>query len=308
MQKEKIIFIGTPEFAVPILEKLINNNYKPVLVITVPDKPTGRKQIITSSPIKITAQKYGISISQPEKIYDLKDELIKISPELIIVAGYSQFLPKEILEIPKYGCLNVHPSLLPKYRGASPIQYAILNGEKKTGTTIMLMDEKMDHGKIIAQRKFEIGENKITFEKLSKDLSSISSDLLIEILPEWIHGRIKALPQTESMSTLTKIIKKEDGRINWEEPAEKIERKIRAFNPWPGTFTLLDLKILKILKAEVLQKKEKPGKVFQNEKNLTVGCGENSLILEEVQIEGKKPMTGTDFLRGHQSILSQNLN
>lgn len=308
MEKEKIIFIGTPEFAVPILEALINNNYKPILVITIPDKPIGRKQIITPSPVKITAQKYDISVVQPEKIADFRDELLKLSPDLIVVAGYAQFLSKEILEIPKYGCINIHPSLLPKYRGASPIQYAILNGEKETGTTIILMDEKMDHGKIIAQRKLEIKEEKITFQDLSKKLSALSSSLLIEIIPDWTHGKIKALSQDNSKATFTKILNKEDGRIDWKEPAENIERKIRALNPWPGTFTLLDSKILKILKAEIIQKKEKPGKVFQSEnKKLSVGCGENSLILEELQLEGKNPVTGIDFLRGHQNIVSQNL-
>jgi len=307
MQKEKIIFIGTPEFSVPILESLINNNYRPVLVITVPDKPIGRKQIMTFSPVKLAAKKYGIPIAQPERISDFKNELTNLSPELIVVAGYAQFLPKEILEIPKYGCINIHPSLLPKYRGASPIQYAILNGDTETGTTIMLMDEKMDHGKIIAQRKFGIGEEKISFEELSKGLSALSSGLLTQILPEWIHGRIKALPQTESLATFTKILEKKDGRIDWSQPAEKIERKIRALNPWPGTFTNIESKTLKILKAEVLQKKEKPGKVFQSEKKLAVGCGENSLILKEVQLEGKKSVLGDNFLHGHQNIISKNL-
>ncbi len=310
MQEQKIIFIGTPEFAVPILKKLAEENSKPILVITALDKPTGRKQTITPSPVKIAAEQLKIPVLQPEKISDLKNEISKLSPDLIIVAGYSQFLPKEILEIPKYGCLNVHPSLLPKYRGASPIQYAILNGEKETGTTIMLMDSKMDHGKIITQRKLEIGEKKISFEELSKNLSIISSNLLIQTLPEWIHGRIKALPQTESLATFTKILEKEDGRIDWNEPAENIERKIRALTPWPGTFTFLDSKILNILKAEVSQKKEKPGKVFQIGNNkLAVGCGkENSLILEEIQLEGKKPMSGREFFLGHKNIISQILN
>lgn len=307
MTEKKIIFIGTPEFAVPILGGLIEKGYKPVLVITVPDKPTGRKQLISQSPIKISALKNEISVSQPEKISEFKKEIVDISPDLIIVAGYAQFLPKEILEIPKFGCLNIHPSLLPKYRGASPIQYAIMNGDIETGTTIILMDEKMDHGKIIAQKKFKIGERKITFEELSKELSIISLDLLIEILPEWVYGRIKAIPQTESKATFTKILKKEDGKINWSEPAEKIERMIRALNPWPGTFTFFDSKILKILKAEIMQKKEKPGKVFQNETNkLAIGCGEeNSLVLEEIQLEGKNPTKGIEFLRGHKEIISK---
>ncbi len=209
-----------------------------------------------------------------------------------------------MLDIPKYGCINIHPSLLPKYRGASPIQCQILNGEKETGTTIMLMDGKMDHGKIIAQRKFEIGERKTNFKELSEKLSELSLSLLVETIPNWTGGKIKAISQDESKATYTKILKKEDGKIDWEKPADEIERKIRALNPWPGTFAFFESKILKILEADILNKKEKPGKVFLDEKKqMAVGCGNESLVVFKIQLEGKRPASGKEFLNGYPSII-----
>jgi methionyl-tRNA formyltransferase len=251
-QEPKIVFMGTPEFGAIILEGLINGGHKPILVVTASDKPVGRKQILTPPPVKVVGKKYQILVEQPKKIENCKLKIENLKPDLIVVAAYNQILPKNILEIPKYGCLNVHPSLLPKYRGPSPIQDTILNGDKKTGVTIILMDEEADHGPILANSKLQITNSKITYRELLKELANLGANLLIETIPKWIKGKIKPKPQDEKKATYTKILTKEDGKINWRESAENIERKIRAFNVWPGTFTfwkkngkLLRIKILK---------------------------------------------------------------
>ncbi len=281
----KIIFIGTPEFGAVVLEKLIKNNYKPILVITAPDKPVGRKQTITPPPVKLIAQEYKIPIEQPEKVSSIKYQVLSIKADLIIVAAYGQIIPKDILDIPKFRCLNVHPSLLPKYRGASPIQTAILNGDAETGVTIMLMDEKMDHGKIVSSIKYQVSSDN-TYESLSRKLAKLGAELLIETIPNWINGKIKPESQNESEATYTKILKKEDGKIDWNKSAEEIERQIRAYNPWPGSFTFFkknnELIKVKILEADV---------------------SDNKLIIKKIQPEGKKPMDYKEFLRGNKGII-----
>jgi len=272
--------MGTPEFGEIILEGLVKNDYKPILVITAPDKSVGRKQILTSTPVKKIAKKYNIPVvHQPE-------EVKKIKPDLIIVAAYGQILPKEILEIPKYGCLNVHPSLLPKYRGASPIQTTILNGDKETGVTIILMDEKMDHGPILGQRELEFSIFNFQFSKLHDKLAELGVKLLIETIPKWINGKIKPKPQDESKATYTKVLKKEDGKVDWSKSAQEIERQVRAFYPWPGAFFFIKHKgkilRVKILKADISK--------------------EDKLIIKKIQPEGKKPMSFEEFKRGHHDF------
>jgi len=276
--KLKIAFVGTPEFGSIVLEGLINAGYKPVLVITAPDKPVGRKQIITPSLVKITAQNYKI------KIGDRISNIMESGPvDLIIVAAYGQILPKNILDIPKYGCLNIHPSLLPKYRGPSPIQATILNGDAEIGVSIVKMTEKLDAGPIVAKSKIQNPKSKITYTELHDQLADLGAKLLSKTIPDWITGKIKPQAQDESKATYTKIIKKEDGRIDWKNTPEYIERQVLALNPWPGTYTLYKGKILKILKIEIIN---------------------NKLIIKEVQPEGKKPMSFEDFLRGHQDYVN----
>jgi len=305
----KIIFMGTPEFGAIILEGLIKANFKPILVVTAPDKPVGRKQIITGEltppPVKISAQKYNIPVLQPKELKAISYKLKAMKPELIIVAAYGQILPKEILEIPKYGCLNVHPSLLPRWRGASPIQYTILNGDKETGVTIILMTEKVDEGDVIAISKFQITNPKITYPELLKELAHRGTKLLCETIPEWVNNEIKPKPQNNLEATYTKILKKEDGKIDWKKPAEYIERQIRTFCPWPGSFCFLDEKQIKILKADVLKQTKNgpfgvPGKTFlaPNDK-IAVQTGKDFLVIEKLQLEGRKPMSSEEFLRGH---------
>ncbi len=308
-QKLKIVFIGTPEFGAIILKELIMDGYKPALVIAAPDKPIGRKQIITSPPVKLLAEKYKIPILQPEKIEDSKSQITNYEPDLIVVAAYGQIIPKEILDIPKYGCLNVHPSLLPKYRGPSPIQSFILSNDKETGVTIMLMDERMDHGPILAQQELEFSIFNFQFSNLHNKLAELGTKLLIETIPMWINDEIKPKPQDEPKATYTKIIRKQDGEINWRESAKNIERQVRAFNPWPGTFTLFNNKIFKILKANIQEQTKispigLPGKTFLATNNkIAVQTGKDFLIIEELQIGGKRQMNVKEFLRGNLSFV-----
>ncbi len=317
--KTKIIFLGTPKFGAIILEGIIKNNYRPVLVVTSPDKPVGRKQVLTPSPVKIIAQKYNIPLIQPSKIKNSKSEIENIKPDLIILAAYGQILPREILETPKFGCLNIHPSLLPKYRGASPIQSAILNNDQETGITIILMDERIDHGLILAQREWEIPKpktqipiTKATYEELNKELAELGAKLLIETIPKWINGKIKPQPQDESKATYTKLLNKENGRIIWKKSAGEIERQIRAFHPWPGSFCfwqkpdrILKIKILKAKIVNLPNRKNQPiGKTSIIPKNeLGVKCAKDFLIIEKLQLEGKKLVSSKEFLMGHSEFI-----
>lgn len=312
MEKQnKIIFFGTPEFACSILKKLSETEFKPLAVVTAPDKPVGRKGILTPPAVKILAQELQIPVIQADSLRkpEMRQKISSLAPDLFIIAAYGLILPLEMLKIPKFCSLNVHPSLLPKYRGASPIQSAILNADRKTGVTLMLMDEKMDHGPIVAREKIRI--NKETAPVLSQKLAQKGADLLIKILPKWLEGKIKTRSQKHEKAGFTRQIKKEDGRINWANPAEHIERMFRAYQPWPGIYTFFNEKILKILEIEILKIKHKyaPGKVFLTpNKELSVACGKNALVLKQVQLEGKNPLSGKSFLNGHSKIIGAVLN
>ena len=287
----KIIFIGTSEFAIPALKSLLKNNYNIITVITSPDKPIGRKQEITATPVKCIAEEYNLPILQPEKILDIKSEITNLKPDLIIVSSYGKIIPKSILDIPPLECLNIHPSLLPKYRGSSPIQTVILNGDKITGITIILMDEKMDHGPIISQIKIDIEPNE-NYQNLEKKLSKESGNFLIKTLSQYLSSKIKPQKQDESKATYTKILSREQGKIDLNKSAKEIERMTRAFYPWPGTWFYLNKKRIKIIKART---STKTGKT-------SIKTGKDFLILEIVQPEGKKPMTGEEFFRGYKKI------
>jgi methionyl-tRNA formyltransferase len=310
----KIIFIGTPEFGAIILEGLIKADFKPALVITETDKPVGRKKIITPPPIKMAAQKFSIPIVQPEKIINCKLEIENLQPDLIIVAAFGQIIPKNILDIPKFGCLNIHPSLLPKYRGPSPIQYAILNGDKETGVSIMLLDEKMDHGPIIAQRKLEFLISDLQFTNLHNELAKLGAELLIGAIPQWLNGEIKLIPQDETKATFTKILKREDGKIDWTKSAKELERQIIAFDPWPGTFAecgenKFKIKTIKIWQASVQEQTGvgpfgQPGKTYMaTNENIAVQTGKDFLVIKELQPESGKKMPAKEFLKGHSDFI-----
>jgi methionyl-tRNA formyltransferase len=334
-------FIGTSNFATLILKFLIKNSiFNITNIITQPDKLVGRDQILRASPIKQIALKHKIPLFQPENIKDKKNiEIIrKARPDLIIVAAYGQILPKEILEIPKFGCLNIHASLLPKYRGASPIQFAILNNDKETGVTIILMDTKMDTGKIVQTTKCKI-KNYYDSKILHDKLANLGAKLLVEILPKYIQETKKILnlwqekyqknltigkidlidsqfisnnssliEQDESKASYTKILKREDGKIDWIKSAQEIQNQIRAFSPWPGNFTKFKGKKLKIFKTKIINPNEfttnfhkfKIGEFFTTENNkLAIKCNHGILIIKELQLEGKKRMSSQEFLKGH---------
>ncbi|MBU4369623.1 methionyl-tRNA formyltransferase [Patescibacteria group bacterium] len=342
-KQKKIVFFGTPEFAKIILEKLMITEFKPVIVVTAPDKPVGRKQILSASPVKQLAQEHKIKLIQPKLLNNAAgQELIEIAPDLFIIAAYGLILPQEILNIPKFGSLNIHPSLLPKYRGASPIQATILANDQKTGTTIMLMDEKIDHGPILAQQELEIRNSKletrnkskiprlpdalsrqaiggqaitkITCTELNIELAILGADLLIDTLPKWFEKEIKPLPQDHKKASFTRLIKKIHGKIVWRRSAEQIEQMLRAYQPWPGIYTNLTMKQfnnltkkLKIIKIDILEidHNKQPGTVFLTKnKELAVACDKNALILKQIQLQGKKPTSGKSFLNGHQQIIN----
>lgn len=319
----KIIFFGTPEFSAVILNKLINSSFRPIAVVTAPDKLKGRKQILTHSCVKELSLKENIPVFQPA-FFKNNPQIIKklssLKPDLFIVVAYGLILPPEVLNVPSNGCINIHPSLLPKYRGASPIQETIINGDKKTGTTLMLMDEKMDHGPILAQRELEIRNSKseilnksqilmtkITYPELSEKLANLSANLLIEILPKFFKKEITPISQNHQKATFVKLISREYGRIDWTKPAREIERMTRAYYPWPGTYTTLTTKKLKIIRAEVLEinHQKQPGTIFFTENKIpAVICGKNALILKEIQLEGKNIITGQEFINGYPQLLS----
>ena len=309
----KIIFWGTPEFVVPSFEALIRHGYNVVAVVTNPDEPVGRKQILTSPPAKVWAEKRDIPVLQPRTLAKYKLPTTNYKPDLFIVAAYGKIIPKEILEIPALGALNVHPSLLPHWRGPSPIQYTILHGDTEAGVTIIKMDEKMDHGPIIANSKFKIKSSKIKYCELHNELAKLGAELLIETLPKWICGEIKPAPQDETRVTYSKILKKEDGKINWTKPAQTIERQIRAFEGWPGSYTFwqkdehrLRLEIEKGEAVELEMPVGKPGFVWQdNTGSLLVQTGSGSIAAGAIKAEGKKTLSAVVFLNGHRDIIGQ---
>ncbi|MBX4204586.1 MAG: methionyl-tRNA formyltransferase [Candidatus Doudnabacteria bacterium] len=299
----KFIFAGTTEFGIPTLEKLMQDGHELLLCITQPDKPVGRKQQLSPSPIKVWAQGQNIRVSQPAKIMDAGPEISELKPDLLLVAAYGQIIPKEILDLPEKGSVNIHGSILPKYRGASPIQAALINGETSTGITLIVMDEKMDHGPIIATKEITITADD-DFSSLYKKLSQLAALVCADILPEYTQGIIKANPQNHDSATYTKLLTKADGQIDWTHTALEISNHIRGYNPEPGTWTTLDGKLIKILGVKILNesKIELPGKLYRHADGLAVKSQDNSLLITKVQPEGKNPMSGRDFLNGIKNL------
>lgn len=296
---KKIVFMGSPQYAVPILEAL-HEKYQVAGVITQPDKPVGRGKKIQSPPVKILAEKLGLPVLQPEKIRgnDFLQDLAALAPDVVIVAAYGKILPKAILDFPKFGCVNVHASLLPKWRGASPIQCAILNGDAATGATIMLMDEGVDTGHILSQREVQI-EPDDTAESLSTKLSISGAQLLAETLPEYLAGNLKAVAQKDEEASYTRMINKEDGELKFTRDAAGLERRVRAYYPWPICFFKWNENVLRVIKAKINQTKELAcGQRGILDKFPCVGTSTFDLKLLEVQPSGKRIMSGKDFLNG----------
>lgn len=305
---EQLIFMGTPQFALPSLKRLLEE-YEVVAVVTRPDKAAGRGRKVAFSPVKEVALAYGIPVMQPRT---LKDEeviarLRKLAPEVIVVAAYGQILPLQVLIMPPFGCLNVHPSLLPKYRGASPVAGALLAGEEETGITLMLMDEGMDTGPVLAQLRVSI-QPEDTRGSLSERLAELGAKLLLETLPRWLAGEIEPRPQVHEDAIYTKVLKREDGLIDWNMSNVEIWRRVRAYNPWPSAYAHFQGRPLKILQARpIMGKGGEPGLVVATKEGAAVGTGEGLLALEEVQLAGKRAMGIAEFLRGQRGFVGSRL-
>jgi len=300
----RIVFIGAGEIGVPTLQALLKSEYAVVAIVTQPDKPVGRAQKIEPPPIKKAMAGSKMPILQPARIKEREaiEEIRTLAPDVIVVAAYGQILPRDVLEIPKVACLNLHASLLPRWRGAAPIQAAIAAGDQETGITVMYMDEGVDTGDILLQGRIDIRVDE-SGGSLHDRLAQIAPDALLESLGLLVKGSAPRIPQDNTLVTYAPKLKREDGKIDWSEPAEAIERKIRAFNPWPGAFMAIDGRNLKIFSASIVDLSGKPGEILGSEKEFIIAAGERALSLDEVQLEGKRRMSATEFLRGHASTL-----
>jgi len=299
-----IVFMGTPDFALPTLDAIHESDNKLMAVVTQPDRRRGRGQKLAYSPVKKWAADKNVPVLQPRKARDASfiEELRGLSPDLIVTAAYGQILPKEILDIPPKGCINVHASLLPCYRGAAPIQQAILDGCERTGVTIMYMDETMDTGDILLQKALDIGED-MTCDELHDALAVLGGECIAEILPAFETGKPEGTPQANVEASYCGKITKDMGMIDWREDAACIRRRICALTPWPGTYTTVEGQRLKVLAAEIIDDAPpnvRPGDVYGfDEKNgVRVKCGQGALRLTEIQAPGKRPMDDTEFIKG----------
>jgi methionyl-tRNA formyltransferase len=302
----RIVFMGTAELSCAILEALARDpQFQVTAVVTQPDKPKGRQLKAQPSPVKALASQSNLPVLQPLKAREetFTGALRELKPDLIVVAAYGQILPRSILDLPRHGCLNVHTSLLPKYRGAAPIQWAIANGETETGVTIMKMDAGLDTGPIVSQRRTAIRPEDDS-AALHNRLAQLGAELLVETIPDYVTAKIQPAPQPAEGVSLAPKIKKEDGRIDWNQPAKEILNRLRAFTPWPGMFTALGDQpkphLLKIWKAEVIELSGKVGSILRADKNgIIVACGQNALRILELQREGGRRMTAAEFVAGH---------
>lgn len=301
----KVIFMGTPDFSVGTLEALIEAGHEVTLAVTQPDKPKGRGKSMQYPPVKEAALAHGIEVYQPKRIREPEcvEYLRKYEADIMVVVAFGQILTKEILEMPKYGCINVHASLLPKYRGAAPIQWAVINGEEVTGVTTMRMDEGIDTGDIILKEEVVL-DKKETGGSLFERLAKKGADLCVKTLAAIEAGTATYTPQNHEEATHTSMIKKQLGEIDWTKPAQELERLVRGLNPWPSAYTHMNGKTLKIWEASVLEKEEadrenkRPGTIEVGKNTIAVQTGKGMLQLEEIQLEGKKRMQADAFLRG----------
>lgn len=311
----RVLFMGTPDFAAPSLRALTgqaNAGLAVAGVVTRPDKPAGRGRQMIVSPVKQFALDHDIpvyqpgSLRRPEALALLRD----LAPDLIVVAAFGQLLPPDVLALPPHGCLNVHASLLPRWRGASPINAAILAGDAETGVTIMLMDAGLDTGPALARRAMPIGPDE-TAGELSDQLALLGADLLVETVPRWLAGVITPEPQDDTQATMTRLLQKSDGWLDWQRPAAELARQVRAYTPWPGAFTTWQGRTLKIQRARAIpfETDLPPGACFASagDTPLAVICGEGALALEVIQLEGKRAMPAAEVLRGHPALASAQL-
>jgi methionyl-tRNA formyltransferase len=307
----RVLFIGTGEIGVPVLRSLLNSTeHELVGVVTQPDKPVGRAQRIEAPAIKVALAESTLPILQPEKIKseEAETKIRELAPDVIVVMAYGQILPRSVLEVPRVACLNLHASLLPRHRGAAPIQAAILAGDRESGITVMYMAEGLDTGDMLLQSRLDMGEHE-TGATLHERLAQIAPGALHEALTQLQRGTANRIPQDSSAATYAPKLEREDGRIDWMESVALIERKVRAFNPWPGAFTLLRdaagrERKLKIFSAKVVAAaKVAPGEIIPSNESLVIAANDGALSLGELQLEGKRRMSAVDFLRGYTTPL-----
>jgi len=296
----RFIFFGSSEFAKIILNKLLDSDMKPVLVVTAS----------STTPVHNLAEENIIPVLIPENLEDEEflSNFKNYNPDLVILTAYGKIIPSKLLSIPKKGILNLHPSLLPSWRGATPIQSTILAGDNETGVTLFLMDEEIDHGPIIQDTRYKIQDTKITYEELSKELAILGANLIIKTVQQWSEGKIKPIPQNHSLASYCHKILPEDEKINWEKSAMEIDRKVRALNPKPGVFTTANGIIIKIVRGYPLidyslYKDKAPGEIFEFQNKLAVKCGKGVYVIEELKPAGKNTMNSESFLRGNKWIL-----
>ena len=299
MSDKRIVFMGTPEFAIPVLNELIKN-YNVVLVVSQPDREKDRKGNLLMTPTKKLAIDYNIDVYQPTKIKEEYEKILNYKPDIIITCAYGQILPNEILNYPKYGCINVHGSLLPKYRGGAPIHHAIINGEKETGITIMYMDSKMDSGDIIYQSKIEIGDND-NLDKIYKEMSFLGARTLLEILPQIFEGTNSRIKQDETLVSFGLNITKEEEKIDFNQSSLRIHNKIRGLSSIPGAYALINDKRMKIYESKLtdIPSKNVPGTIVKIDKNgILVSTNDKDIIITDIKFEGKKRCLVKDFING----------
>jgi len=301
-----VVFMGTPEFAVPALEQLVLDGYDIAAVYTQPDKEAGRGRMPLAPPVKQAALELGLRVEQPASLKQAEalQELSDLRPDVIVVAAYGKILPASVLNLPLRGVLNIHPSLLPQFRGASPVASAILAGNQFTGVSVMLLDEGMDTGPVLARAQVSISPLDTTGSMTDK-LARVGANLLLDVMPRWIKGEIAPQAQDESQATLTRKFEKEDGEIDWSLPAKELSLRVRAFTPWPGTYTCWKGKQFKITQAVPLPAATgvKPGQVVSLEgPRLGIGTGDGILDVLQLQLEGKREMTAAEFLRGQRDF------
>lgn len=309
LMKTRIVFMGTPAFAVPSLRRLIEApDLEVVTILTQPDRPAGRGREPKPSPVKRVAQKHDIIIQQPKRLRDnteMLDILRDLAPDVIVVAAYGLILPTSVLAVPPHGCVNVHASLLPRHRGAAPVAAAILDGDEETGVTIMLMDEEMDHGPVLAQRVTPIRPDDAR-ASLTHRLAERGAELLVAVLPQRVAGEIEPQPQDHDAATYAGLLKKEDGDIDWTQPAGRIARMTRAYDPWPGAYTSFSGRLFKVLDAEALDIDtggEQAGTVIEADPGFAVVAGGGAVVLKEVQLAGKRAMDIDAFAHGQRDFV-----
>ncbi|CAG0963777.1 methionyl-tRNA formyltransferase [Geobacteraceae bacterium] len=296
----RIIFMGTPDFACPTLTKLIERGENVIAVVTQPDRPKGRGQKLVPPPVKVIAEEHGIPILQPLKVRapEVIAQIRELNPDLIVVVAFGQILPQSLLDIPRHGCINIHASLLPRYRGAAPLNWCLINGETETGITTMQMDAGLDTGDMLVKRSIPIGPDEDA-QSLHDRLSLLGAETIDETLDRLLAGTLTREKQDASLTCYAPMLKKEDGLIDWNREPQQIKNLVRGFTPWPGAYTTLDGKTLKLYKVSVANGNGRPGELIAAGRDgIIVACGSGSLQIEELQLEGRKRLSAAEFLAG----------